>query len=78
MIPSAVFSGVLWSILFVSQRMKIYLMDLMLEQIRFCVLHEICWILSPEIPKFNVLWLEKYFLPNIRVSTDVGYDRITN
>ena len=48
--------------LFVSQRMKIYLILKLKERFKFCILHNTGWILSPGILKFEVLWLEKYFV----------------
>ena len=54
-------SGGLWWRLFVPQRMKIYWIPKLLEKSRFCILHNTCLILSPGIPKFKVLLLEKYF-----------------
>ena len=67
-IPLTSFSGEFWSRLFVSERMKIYLILELLENFKFCILHSTCWILFPSVPKFKVLWLEKYFFPNFRIS----------
>ena len=50
-----------WSRLFVSQRMKIYLILKLIEKFKFCILHNTCWILFIVIRKFKVLWLEKHF-----------------
>ena len=67
-VPLASLSGGLWSRLFVLQRIKIHWILKLLEKSRFCNLHNTCWILSPGIPIFKVLLLEKYFFPNFRVS----------
>ena len=58
MIPLTSSSG---GLLFVPQRMKIYLILELLEKSRFFILHSTCWILSPGISKFKVLRLEKFF-----------------
>ena len=58
-IPLTSFSEGLWSILFVPQRLKIYQIPKLF--LKFCILLNTCWILSPGIPKFKLLWLEKYF-----------------
>ena len=53
-------AGELWSTLFVPQRMKMQL-NIAFEGIsRFSILRNKFLILSPWIPKFNVLCLEKY------------------
>ena len=41
-IPLTSFSGEVWSRLFVSERMKIYLILELLENFKFCILHSTC------------------------------------
>ena len=73
-IPLTSSSGVLWSRLFVPERMKIYLRPELLEKFKFCILHNTCEILSPCKPKFKVLWREKTFfqisgyLPKVEIT----------
>ena len=58
--PLMIPSGELWPTLFVPQRMKIQDKVEFERNFRFFILHTKFWILSPEIPKFNALCLEKY------------------
>ena len=76
-IPLTSSSKGLWSRLFVPERMKIYLILELSEKSNFWILHNICCILSPGIPKFKVLWREKVFFPNFRVSAEIADNRIT-
>ena len=58
--PLMIPSGELWPTLFVPQRMKIQDKVEFERNFRFFILHTKFWILSPEMPKFNALCLEKY------------------
>ena len=58
--PFTISSGELWSTLFVPQRMKIQDKVEFEGNFRFFILNNKFWNLSPGIPKFNVLCLEKY------------------
>ena len=58
--PLAIFSGELCSTLFVPPRMKTYFMLQLLEKFKLFSHHSMFSILSPWIPKFNVL-KDNYF-----------------
>ena len=58
--PLTISSGELWSTLYVPQRIKIQDKVEFEGNFMFFILHNKFWILSPGIPKFNVLCLEKY------------------
>ena len=57
--PLTISSGELWSTLYVPQRIKIQDKVEFEGSLMLFILHNKFWILSPGIPKFNVLCLEK-------------------